>query len=85
MLYAEEKQREKAVSHGNAALAMAPRDPGILADVAETYDDLGDRKRAMLYVQDSLKCGYTLTDLQQRPVLLRGLLADPSFRPRGKQ
>jgi eukaryotic-like serine/threonine-protein kinase len=84
MLYAEEKQREKALSHANAALALAPKDPGILADIAETYYELGDRQRAIRYAQDSLKNGYTLTDLQQRPVLL-GLLADPSFRPRGKQ
>src|SRR6266404_6281925 len=75
--YAEDKLREKALAH-------APKDPGVLADVAETYDDLGDRKRAIQYAQDSLKNGYSLTDLQQRPYLL-GLLADPSFRPRGKQ
>lgn len=84
MLYAEDKQREKALSHATAALALAPKDAGILADIAETYDEIGDRQRAIRYVQGSLKNGYTLTDLQQRPVLL-GLLADPSFRPRGKQ
>ncbi len=82
--YAEDKLREKALAHAKAALAMAPKDPGVLADVAETYDDLGDRKRAIQYAQASLKNGYALTDLQQRPYLL-GLLADPSFRPRGKQ
>jgi serine/threonine protein kinase/tetratricopeptide (TPR) repeat protein len=84
MLYAEDQLREKAVSRANAALALAPKDPSILADIAETYNDLGDRKRAIRFAQDSLKNGYTLTDLQQRPALL-GLLADPSFRPRGKQ
>jgi tetratricopeptide (TPR) repeat protein len=84
MLYAEDKLREKALAHAKAALALAPKDPWILADIAETYDDLGDRKHAIQYTQDSLKNGYTLTDLQQRPALL-GLLADPSFRPRGKQ
>jgi tetratricopeptide (TPR) repeat protein/TolB-like protein len=84
MLYAEEKQREKALSHANAALALAPKDAGILADIAETYDELGDRPRALRFAHDSLKNGYTLADLQQRPVLL-GLLADPSFQPRGKQ
>jgi tetratricopeptide (TPR) repeat protein len=82
-LYAEDKLREKAIARANAALALAPKDPWILADIAETYDDLGDRKRAIQYVQESLKNGYTLMDLQQRPALL-GLLADPSFRPRGK-
>ena len=84
MLYAEDKLREKALSHANTALSLAPKDPWILADIAETYDDLGDRKRAIQYAQDSLKSGYTLTELQQRPALL-GLLADPSFRPPGKQ
>lgn len=82
--YAEDKLREKALAHAKAALILAPNDPWILADIAETYDDLGDRKRAIQFAQDSLKNGYTLTDLQQRPALL-GLLADPSFRPRGKQ
>jgi len=84
MLYAEDKLREKALSHANTALSLAPKDPWILADIAETYDDLGDRKSAIQYAQDSLKSGYTLTDLQQRPALLR-LLADPAFRPPGKQ
>jgi serine/threonine-protein kinase len=84
MLYAEDKLREKAIARANAALALAPKDPWILADIAETYDDLGDRKRAIQYAQDSLKNGYTVADLQGRPAL-HGLLADPSFRPRGKQ
>ena len=82
--YAEDQLREKALAHANAALTLAPNDPWSLADIAETYDDLGDRKRAIQFARDSLKNGYTLTDLQQRPALL-GLLADPSFRPRGKQ
>ena len=82
--YAEDKLREKALTSANAALALAPKDPGVLADLAETYNDLGDRRRAIKYAQDSLKNGYTLTDLQQRPALL-GLLADPGFRPREKQ
>ncbi len=84
MLYAEDKVREKALSHASIALTLAPKDPWILADIAETYDDLGDRKRAIQYAQGSLKSGYTLTDLQQRPTLL-GLLADPSFKAPGKQ
>lgn len=81
--YAEDKLREKALACANAALRLAPKDPWILADIAETYDDLGDRKRAIQFAQVSLKNGYTLADLQERPNL-HGLLADPSFRPRGK-
>jgi eukaryotic-like serine/threonine-protein kinase len=81
--YAEDKLREKALAHASAALALTPKDPWVLADIAETYENLGDRKRAIQYARDSLKNGYTLTDLQRRPGLL-GLLADPGFRTSGK-
>jgi serine/threonine-protein kinase len=82
--YAEEKLREKALACVNAALRVAPKDPWVLADIAETYDRLGDRRLAIQFAQQSLKNGYTLSDLQRRPALL-GLLADPNFPPRGKQ
>ncbi len=81
--YAQDKLREKTISHANAALALAPKDPAVLADVAEAYDTLGDRQRALQYAQDSLKQGFTVADLRHRPALLP-LLADPNFRPRGK-
>ncbi len=81
--YGEDKLRQKAISHANAALALAPKDPGILADVAETYDYLGERRRAIQYAEDSLKQGYTLDDLKERPALLP-LLADPNFRSHGR-
>jgi eukaryotic-like serine/threonine-protein kinase len=80
--YAEDKLREKAISHANAALALAPKDPSILADVAEAYDFLGERRRAIQYAQESLKHGYTVDDLKERPELLP-LLADPDFRSHG--
>ena len=82
--YAEDKLRAKAVATANAALRLAPKDPRVLADIAETYDRLGDRRSAIQYAQRSLKNGYTPPDLQRQPALL-GLLADPNFLPRGKQ
>ena len=81
--YAEDKLREKALADVTAALRIAPKDPWVLADIAETYDRLGNRQHAIQYAQKSLTNGYTLADLQRRPALL-GLLADPSFSPRGK-
>jgi serine/threonine protein kinase/tetratricopeptide (TPR) repeat protein len=81
--YGQDKLRQKTISHANAALALAPKDPAILADVAEAYDYLGERRRAIEYAEDSLKRGYTLEDLKDRPGLLP-LLADPNFRSRGK-
>jgi serine/threonine protein kinase/tetratricopeptide (TPR) repeat protein len=82
--YAEDHLSEKALAHANTALALAPQDPSILADVAETYLLLGDRKRALQLAHDSMKNGSTLLDLQRRPGLT-ALLADPSFRSNGKQ
>ena len=82
--YGEDKLRQKAITTANAALRIAPQDPWVLADVAETYERLGDRRRAIQYAKQSLKNGYTRDDLQQRPALL-GLLADPNFPPHGKQ
>jgi serine/threonine-protein kinase len=82
--YAEDQLRDKALASVKTALRLAPKDPWVLADIAETYDRLGERRRAIYYAQESLQNGYTLSDLQRRPALL-GLLADANFPPRGKQ
>jgi eukaryotic-like serine/threonine-protein kinase len=81
--YAEDKLREKALAHASRALTLSPANPDVLADVAESYETLGDRKRATQYAEDSLKHGYTLTDLQRRPGLAE-VLADKSFRHGGE-
>jgi eukaryotic-like serine/threonine-protein kinase len=81
--YAEDKLREKALARVDSALALAPKDPAVLADVGEIYEDLGDRKHALQYVQESLKDGFTLTDLRRRRAIL-GVLSDPNFRPSEK-
>jgi Serine/threonine protein kinase len=78
MLYADDKLRDKALARAKSALTLAPKDPWVLADVAETYLDLGDRSRALQLIHQSLENGYNLSDLQQRPTLLP-LLADPSL------
>jgi serine/threonine protein kinase/tetratricopeptide (TPR) repeat protein len=82
--YAEDKLRVKALAHVDSALALAPKDSAVLADVAETYEVLGDRRRALQFAQQSLKNGSTMDDLHRR-LALQGLLADPSFRSGGKQ
>ena len=84
MLYAEDKSRDLAISHAKAALALAPQDPWILSDIAETYEDLGDRKVAIQYAVQSLQNGYSVIDLQRQPTL-HALLDDPAFRAQVKQ
>jgi eukaryotic-like serine/threonine-protein kinase len=78
MLYAEEKLRDKALAHAKSALALSPKDPSILAEIAETYLELGDRRRALQFIQQSLENGRTLSGLQQAPALLP-LLDDPGL------
>jgi len=84
MLFAEDHLREKAVSHAKSALALAPRDPWILSDIAETYEDLGDRKVAIQYAVQSLQNGYAVVDLRRQPSL-HALLEDPAFRAHIRQ
>jgi len=76
ILYAEDKRRDKALARAKSALSLSPNDPSVLADIAETHLDLGDRRRALQFAHQSLENGYTLSDLRQRPAL--GLLADPA-------
>jgi serine/threonine protein kinase/tetratricopeptide (TPR) repeat protein len=78
MLYAEDKRRDKALARAKSALSLSPTDPSILADIAETHLDLGDRRRALQFAQQSLENGYTLSDLRERPAL-GPLLADPAL------
>ncbi len=83
LLYAKKKLREKAISRIQSALALSPDDPNVLEVVGETYETLGDRAQALLYVEKGLQKGYDLNDLKTTPDL-QGLLADPNFRPVGK-
>jgi serine/threonine-protein kinase len=83
IFFAEDKARDKAMQHLDASLALSPKDPSILADAAECYEDLGERARALQYARESLANGFTLGDLESR-LTLQQLLADPNFRSGGK-
>ncbi|MFY9561463.1 MAG: protein kinase [Terriglobales bacterium] len=83
VLYAEYNQRDRALTRLDAALALTPKDPRILADAAETWEGLGDRQRALHYAEECLKNGSTLDDLRDR-FALQKVLADPKFRPNPK-
>lgn len=83
LLYAKKKMREKAISHIQSALAVSPDDPGVLENVGEAYEDLGDRAEALKYIEKSLLKGYNFGDLKTA-LDLQGLLSDPNFRPSGK-
>ena len=82
--YAEENLRDKALSQAHTAFALEPKDGNVLANIAEIYETIGDRKRAIEYARDSLANGNDLIGLQTQPGL-QGVLADPNFRASGKK
>jgi len=79
VLYAAQKQKGKALSTLQNALALAPTDAQILSDAAEMYERLGDRDKALKYAGMSLDKGYGLQQLKDNPAM-QGLLADSNFR-----
>lgn len=78
ILYAEDKNHDRAQRQIDAALALQPSDPSVFADVAEAYEELGDRKDAIAWAQRSLQKGDGRDDLQTRPALQQ-LLTDSGF------
>jgi len=83
-LYAEDGQRDKALTRLQAALVRSPDDSNILELAGETYENLGDRRQALDYIERALRKGYSLDDLKSNPDL-QNLLSDPNFRPNGKK
>jgi|HubBroStandDraft_4_1064222.scaffolds.fasta_scaffold09450_3 serine/threonine protein kinase/tetratricopeptide (TPR) repeat protein len=83
-LYAQKGAREKALIRVQAALARAPEDSKVLELAGETYENLGDRPRALEYIEKALQKGYSLDDLKSSPDL-QDLLFDPKFRPNTKK
>ena len=79
VLFSKQRLRDKAIAHVEAALARSPEEPHILADAAETYENLGNRARALQLTQQALAKGWTMDQLERNPDL-RALLADPKFR-----
>jgi serine/threonine-protein kinase len=79
-LLAKKKIHEETLTHIRTALALAPADPSVLADVTDAYENLGDRRQALYYLELSLQRGYALDALKLNPEL-QSLLADPQFQP----
>ncbi|MEQ1473309.1 MAG: protein kinase [Candidatus Acidiferrum sp.] len=84
VLYAQKKMRDKALARVQAALALSPDDPGVLANVGETYEDLGERREAIKFLQRSMEKGTAIEDLRANHAL-QDLLSDPNFRPPTKK
>ena len=82
-LSAMKKLPEKAQSHLQTSLILAPDDPDILEDAANTYELLLDRARAIEYAKKALQKGYALERMENDPVL-QGVVSDSKFRSTSK-
>ena len=59
--------REQSMTRIQAALALAPTDAEVLANVSDAYATLGDHQQAIKYAHLSLQNGYTVADLRRDP------------------
>jgi serine/threonine-protein kinase len=75
-LYAQDKRNQDAATRIQTALALSPDDAGILCNVGQAYESLGDRAHALEYIKSALKKGYPLGQIRGEPTL-QSLLQDP--------
>ena len=74
--------RDQAEPHVQTALALSPTDPNTLASVATVYENLGNRKLAVKFMNRALAKGYAWQDGLNDPEA-QPLLNDPGLhRPR---
>jgi tetratricopeptide (TPR) repeat protein len=79
LMYSQQHLRDKAQTHLDAALALAPDKADSLSKAGEAYENLGERSLALVYFRKALQKGTTLEDLETNPDL-RSLLSDPNAR-----
>src|SRR5262252_6865613 len=82
-LYAREKQKDQALSQIQTALALSATDPPTLVYVGVAYENLGDRRLALQYIDQALSAGFPADKIRNDPEL-QELIKDKSFRLRGK-
>lgn len=77
-LSAKENSLDAARHHLKAALALAPTDQDVLSEAAETYELLGDRGRAIEYLELAMRNGYPPNQVNG-DVVLKEVWRDPRF------
>ncbi len=77
-LYAHYGLTNKATTRIQTALALAPNDPGVLAEVAESYELMGQREQAISNMQKAVQKGFPLDQAKIDPELT-ALISGPKF------
>ncbi len=72
-------RREEAHAMLEETIRLDPRDPTVHANIGETFEDLGDRDRALEWIGRALEGGILPQYFEKRP-MLRELSADPRYR-----
>ncbi len=71
-------QKEAALAHLKAALALRSNDPEYACIAAVIYSQLGDRPVALQWLERSIRRGYSLAEIQSDPDL-DSMRTDPEF------
>ncbi|MBD3348180.1 MAG: protein kinase [Candidatus Eisenbacteria bacterium] len=77
--YAEIGRPDTALALTEQALAEAPRNVEIMFQAGHNYEVLGDRTRALRFIESALENGYSRDQVERTPAL-RGLCTDPDYR-----
>jgi eukaryotic-like serine/threonine-protein kinase len=80
---ADAQDHRRQASRILASIAQPPRDAGFLATLGTTYEELGDRARALDLLDQAIKAGYSTGKLERSP-WLKDLRADERFARLGK-
>jgi len=75
---AESKQHRDHAYRLIGSIEQPPRDATFLATLATTYEELGDRSKALDYLGQALKAGYSLKRIERSP-WLKELRADERY------
>lgn len=76
--YAMVGEGRKAEAMANRALSDSPENALVLYLAGTTYEQLGNREKALYWVGRALERGYSLSEIEQQPEL-KQLLADKRF------
>ena len=80
VLHAKSGKKGEALQEVQTSLALAPDDPGVLSNIVDVYELVGDRRHAIEYLEKALQKGFTLDQAKTDPDI-QALLHDPEFHP----
>ena len=78
-MFASDGQRDKALDAIQISLALSPNDGYVLSQVADAFELLGDRRKAVNYLSQAITHGFTKAQLSGDPYI-QAVLTSPEFR-----